>query len=164
MLHSFMSLKQMEKSRFGGEGAYYHLQRSCGKVMFLHQSVILFRGILFWQTPPPPADIPSVDTHPLGRHPPGRLTPGQTPPGRHPPEMATAEDSMHPTGMHSCFAKKFHTSLGRLEQVVCYLCQQSREWPNRLVCHNKTSLWYLDCFMWLLPLLTICLNTLPDCY
>ena len=35
----------------------YHPQRSCGKVMFLHLSVILFTG--GWQTP-------------LGRHPPGR--------------------------------------------------------------------------------------------
>ena len=50
------------------------------------------------QTPPP---LPPGQT-PL----PGRQTPplGQTPlpPGRHPPEMATAADSTHLAGMHSC--------------------------------------------------------------
>ena len=64
------------------------------------------------------ADTPG-QTYPSmhwGRHPPGqtypsmhwgRHTPGQTYPsmhwGRHPPPpMATAADSTHPTGMHSC--------------------------------------------------------------
>ena len=81
----------------------YGPQRSCGKVMFLHLSVILFRGVsqhALGQTPLPGRHIPActgADTHPLpGRHIPactgadtplpGRLThPGQTPPGRFSP-------------------------------------------------------------------------------
>ena len=51
---------------------------SCGKVMFLHLSVILG------------GCTPQVD------HPPGRHTPLL-------PETATAADGTHPTGMHSCF-------------------------------------------------------------
>ena len=66
-------------------------KRSCGKVMFLHLSVILSTGGCLpqcmlrhthpGQTPPPPswADSP--------------------PP---PQQMATAVDGTHPTGMHSC--------------------------------------------------------------
>ena len=60
---------------------YYHTQQSCGKVMFLHLSVILFTG----------EGLP----HPPGRHPPWADTPtpsGQTPPpplGRHPPQADT---------------------------------------------------------------------------
>ena len=51
---------------------HYRLQPSCGKVMFLHLSVILFTGEGVCQTPP--------GRHPsLYRHP-----PGQTPPSRHP--------------------------------------------------------------------------------
>ena len=46
--------------------SYYRLHRSCGKVMFLHLSVILFTG---------GSAIP-----PLGRHQPGQTPPGQTPP------------------------------------------------------------------------------------
>ena len=58
---------------------YYRPQRSCGKVMFLHLSVILFTGGV-WQTPP--GRYPPEQTPP---HPPGRQPPGQTPPfGRHP--------------------------------------------------------------------------------
>ena len=49
---------------------YYHPQRSCGKVMFLRLSVILFTGGICpgacWDSPP-------------GRHPPGHTPPGQTP-------------------------------------------------------------------------------------
>ena len=59
---------------------FYRPQRSCGKVMFLHLSVILFTGGRVWQTPP-----------------------GQVPPPL-PKETATAADGMHPTGMHSCYA------------------------------------------------------------
>ena len=62
---------------------FYRPQRSCGKVMFLHVSVILFtggRGV--WQ-----ADtLLSGRQSPAGRQPP--------PPGR-----ATAADGTHPTGM-----------------------------------------------------------------
>ena len=60
---------------------FYRPQRSCGRVMFLHVSVILFTGLG------------------SGRHPPQ----ADTPPGRHPPlGTATAADGTHPTGMYSC--------------------------------------------------------------
>ena len=60
---------------------------SCGKVMF--QEFCLRRG----GCTPPWADTP------LGRH---------TPLSRHPsPETATAVDSTHPTGMHSCCSEIF---------------------------------------------------------
>ena len=56
-------------------------KRSCGKVMFLHLSVILFRGEV-WQTPPW-ADTPRSD--PPRQTPPQADNPGQTPSlGRHP--------------------------------------------------------------------------------
>ena len=48
---------------------------------------------------------------PADRHPLGRRNPRQTP---SPPEMATAEEGTHPTGMHSCFIKKFASSRGQL--------------------------------------------------
>ena len=86
----------------------YHPQRSCSKVMFLHLSVILFRGGL----PPPPG------RHPLGRHHPGLTSPGQAlllvdtptpiphhpwaypPPGQTPPPTPWADTPLgrHPTG------------------------------------------------------------------
>ena len=56
-------------------------KRSCGKVMFLHLSVILVGG--------------EVYTHPLGRH---------------PPPTATAADGTHPNGMHSWFKVDVDTS------------------------------------------------------
>ena len=67
---------------------FYRPQSSCGKVMFLQLSVILF----------PPRQTPPRQT------PSWADIPGQTPPGRHPPprEMATAADGTHPTGMYSC--------------------------------------------------------------
>ena len=66
-----------------GNGHLYHPQWSCGKVMFLHLSVILSTwGCL------PQCMLGYI---PSGRHPPGRHPPGQTPPtwqtpplGRHP--------------------------------------------------------------------------------
>ena len=76
-------------------------KRSCGKVMFLHLSVILSGG----------GCLPQCMlgyTHPVSRHPPWSRHPPsvkQTPPrSRHyPPEQtATAVDGTHPTGMHSC--------------------------------------------------------------
>ena len=57
-------------------------KRSCGKVMFLHLSVILFTG-------------GGVSQHAMGG--------GVHPLGRHPPETATEARVTHPTGMHSCF-------------------------------------------------------------
>ena len=63
--------------------------------MFLHVSVILSGG----------------------RHPPGRHPQTETPLGRHPPlGMATATDGTHPTGMHSCYLKRF--DVGELTQPV----------------------------------------------
>ena len=65
--------------------ADYCPQRSCGKVMFLHLSVILFIGGYL------------ADTL-LGR-PPGVDTPSQ--------KMASAADGTRPTGMHSCLNYHF---------------------------------------------------------
>ena len=91
--------------------------------MFLHLSVILLRGVgcvsqhalgrgclpvpgeCLPHTPgqtPPQVDTPWAYT-PLGRHPLGIHSPEQTPSAPPPPQkMATAVDSTHPTGMHSC--------------------------------------------------------------
>ena len=71
---------------------FYRPQRSCGKVMFLHLSVILsMAGGL-------------AGRHPLDRHPPGRHPlADRHPPGRQtPPGTATAADDTHPTRMHFC--------------------------------------------------------------
>ena len=100
----------------------YHLQHSCGKVMFSQASVILFTP---WADIPldkhPPADTlwadppPTRQTVPLGRHP-RKDTHRQTPPrpdtpwagqapsweNTSPQQTATAVDGTHPTGMHSC--------------------------------------------------------------
>ena len=73
---------------------YYRPQRSWGKVVFLHVSVILFtgRGVCLsacWDTILPPG-------------------PG-TPPGADPPEAVHAgrygqqAGGTHPTGMHTCY-------------------------------------------------------------
>ena len=83
---------------------FYRPQRSCGKVMFLHLSLILSTGVV-WQTSPgqthpprqtlPPAQTPPWQTHPSGQIPTGEDTPwadtphadtpsGQTPSGRQP--------------------------------------------------------------------------------
>ena len=69
---------------------FYCPQRSCGKVMLLHLTVILFTeegGV--WQTPSPGQTSSLGRRPPLGKHP--------------PPETATAADGTHPTGTHSCF-------------------------------------------------------------
>ena len=104
----------------------YRPQRSCGKVMFLHLSVILFTGGV---SAPVHAGIHT----PLGRHPPGRQPPAQCVLGYTPPppaqcilgytspypvhagiHMATAADGAHPTGMHSCLNVCFYTD-GRVD-------------------------------------------------
>ena len=86
---------------------------SCGKVMFLHLSVILFtggRGCL-------------ADTHPLGRHtPPGRHPQSDTAPWADTPprqtrQTATAADGTHPTGMHSCLDS--HLTFHDAKMVTC---------------------------------------------
>ena len=74
-------------------------KRCCGKVMFLHLSVShsVHRGV-----------CPSACCYtPPRQTPPGQTPPRQTPPGRHPQQTATAADSTHPTGMHSCEFIKF---------------------------------------------------------
>ena len=97
----------------------YRPQCSCGKVMFLHVSVILSTGGCGSQTHPPGQTPPQADNplnnHPLWQTSPGQTPPGQTPPtsrrpptGRHPPAAsppgtATAADGTHPTRMHSCY-------------------------------------------------------------
>ena len=70
-----------EQGRELGENQYYRPQRSCGKVMFLHLSVILstrgcIRACIGADTPradtpqaDPPGQTPPVDRHSLGRHP-----------------------------------------------------------------------------------------------
>ena len=75
----------------------YRPQHSCGKVMFLQASVILFTGGGGCIQACTRADTPSWADTPLGRHPPRQTPPRQTPP------TATAADGTHPTGMHSCF-------------------------------------------------------------
>ena len=75
---------------------YYRPHRSCGKVMFLHLSVILSTGGVC-QTPP------TSGTHLLDRHPLGRQPPGQTSP------QDTAVDGTHLTGMHSCYTRFSYT-------------------------------------------------------
>ena len=61
----------------------YHPPQSCDKVMFLHLSVILFTGGVYYipLLDRPPRQTPSWAETPLSRHPPGRNhPPGQTPP------------------------------------------------------------------------------------
>ena len=79
---------------------FYHLQRSCSKVMFLHLSVSHSVN-----------RVVSASVH-AGIHSPGLVhPPGQVPPGRdiptgqvH-PSTVTAADGTHPTGMLSCCLK-----------------------------------------------------------
>ena len=63
---------------------FYRLQRSCGKVMFLHLSVILFTG--GGCLPHPRVDTPLADTLPaqfmLGYTPPAQCMLGYTPPAQ----------------------------------------------------------------------------------
>ena len=109
---------------------FYHLQRSCGKAIFLHLSVShsIHGGVC--HTHPLDRQIPLgqtllgrpswADTH-LGRHHPGQTppSPGQTPPmGRHhlwadtPPAQCMLvcgqqARGTYPTGMHTCLLHEF---------------------------------------------------------
>ena len=108
------------KTCFFFEFSFHRPERSCGKVMFLHLSVI-FSGEVSGRHPlgTPPMQTPPrqtllwVDTPLLGTHP-GQTPLRQTPPGRHTPpgrlpsKMATAADGTHPTGMHSYFGFDLH--------------------------------------------------------
>ena len=80
--------------------SFYHPPRSCGKVMFLHLSVILSTGGVSGRHPPgrhPLADTP-LGRHPQGRHPLGnRHPPGQTPhPGQTLPRQAPPQSGTPP--------------------------------------------------------------------
>ena len=67
----------------------YRPQSSCGKVVFTGVCHSVHGG---------------VSQHALGQTPPWADNPlGRQPPVRHPP-TATAADSTHPTGMHSCYS------------------------------------------------------------
>ena len=86
------------KAKVGFVVLWAGFYRSCGKVMFLHMSVILSTGAgegvvcpsAYWDTPPPRADNPNwADTSP-----PIGLTP--------PRQTASVADGTHPTGMYSC--------------------------------------------------------------
>ena len=75
-------------------GYFYRPQRSCGKVMFLHVSVILSTGggrqtpLADRQTPLLAGRHPLADTPP-GRHSPGRHSPGRQTHSWHPPGRQT---------------------------------------------------------------------------
>ena len=135
-------------------------KRSCGKVMFLHLSVILFTeggGVCLWvhavyshledipgqtdplaDTPPPEADTPigrhsPSQTHTFrGRHPPR----ADIPPGKH-PDTATAADGTHPTGMHSCYKIFMLIALcARAFTLEIVFFEPGYKW---LSCHPNTS-------------------------
>ena len=120
----------------------YRPQRSWGKVMFLHVSVILFTGGNTWAGPPrqvhPPGRYTPCQVHPVaGTHwagtPPRQVAPqAGTPPGRHPLSRYTPRASIswpqcmlgysqqaggtHPTGLHSCFVN-FDKNLDRNKEL-----------------------------------------------
>ena len=78
-----------------GSSIFTARKRSCGKVLFLHQSVShsVHRGM---------SAFGSGVCIPLGTHPNTPL--GHTHPGHTPPvEIANEAGGMHPTGMHSCY-------------------------------------------------------------
>ena len=81
---------------------HYRPQRSCGKVMFLHLSVILFTGGVAdtpqEQTPPGADMIPRADTPP-GADPPGADTPpgaDMIPSSRHTPRSRPPQEQTPP--------------------------------------------------------------------
>ena len=72
---------------FNKIGTFYRPQRSWGKVIFLHPSVILFTGGGVWHTRPPGQTLLRADT------PPGQCMLG----------YGQQAGGTHRTGMHSCF-------------------------------------------------------------
>ena len=99
---------------------FYRPRRSCGKVMFLHLSVILFTvGVSgrhpSEQTPLEKTHTPQADT-PLDTHPPGTHTPGQTPrladpssadPLSTPPRADTSPRDGHCSGWYASYWSAF---------------------------------------------------------
>ena len=114
--------KEVYRALFGSH-LFTVCNSSCGKVLFLHLTVILFTwgGVCLGRHPP-------RQTPPSGQKPPGRHpradTRGHSPPGRHPPETATAVDGMHPTRMQSCYNVYFNIPH---YQIRCLLKQDLHE-------------------------------------
>ena len=82
----------------------------------------VYRGWV-WQTPPgiPPGQTPPRQTPPGRQHPPM---------GRHPPqETATAMNSTHPTGKHSCYVKNPWISQSSLD-LFLKMIKQLYAWFN----------------------------------
>ena len=82
----------------------YRPQRSWGKVMFLHVSVILFTGGNTWAGPPrqvhPPGRYTPCQVHPqAGTHWAGTPPQACSPPGRYTPQAGTPEQ-VHPPGKY----------------------------------------------------------------
>ena len=79
-------------------------KRSCGEVIFLHLSVILFTGGVCIPACSEGVYTPWTHTPTQDTHTPGRNPSRQTPPWADtPPQTATEADGTHPTGMHSCY-------------------------------------------------------------
>ena len=87
--------------KWTGKVTFYRPQHSCGKIMFLHLSVILFTGVcvcvhpsMHWGRHPPGRHIPpctgadpppaDISKHTLGQTPPADTPVDRHPPGRHP--------------------------------------------------------------------------------
>ena len=89
-------------------------KRSCGKVMFLQLSVILFMGglsqCMLGYHPPPRASNPLEQEHP-----PPRSSPCAVHAGRYGQQAG----GMHPTGMQSCFLTDIR-AYG--EEIYCFSC------------------------------------------
>ena len=81
---------------------HYRPQRSLGKVMFLHVSVILFTGvchIAFWDTPSRTRHHPQDQAPPQTKNPPDQAPPGADTPGTWdpaPPRSRHPNRSKHP--------------------------------------------------------------------
>ena len=85
-------------------------KRSCGKVMFLQLSVILFTGEggVFQHAIGKAVYTPLARQPRQGRHPP-------------PPKTATAMGSTHPTAMHSCYLNyDFHHQKGTINWRIFF--------------------------------------------
>ena len=101
---------------------FYRQQRSCGKVMFLHLSVILSTGEVSGR-------YPSRQTPPVGRH-----LPGQTPLGRHPPRADTFPSGQTPP-------RQTPPSRRLLQRTVCILleCILVCQWFSKML--HSSVLW-----------------------
>ena len=114
----------------------YRPQRSCGKLKFLHLSVILFTvGGSATHTPQiPPGRQPlgkhPLDRHPSDRHPSGQTPPGQTPPGRHPLRSAfwNTVNKRAVRILLECISVLF--SFTQLKKLFCLLPNNSTESLN----------------------------------